>query len=146
MRRFLGLIYLMTAGIAQAQALPEATEALHPDLEEFISSELSVRGISREGSSAFYSDFSGDGIADALVMTYTSTPGGGNAIGAYHTLFRAEGNGFRFIGEVQRLFGFPKRIVTWRAGYIEIMMTDLLPEDARCCPSGEKLYAIVVPQ
>lgn len=90
----------------------------------------------------FYGDFNGDGRRDAVTCIYAET--GGNAASLDVLLFTGEAEGFRFFRKAAGVFGENPRNVAFRPGAIDVTMTTLGPNDARCCPSQEKNLTIEI--
>jgi hypothetical protein len=90
----------------------------------------------------FYGDFNGDGQRDAVAFIYAETGGSGPSLDVL--LFAGDGDGFRFFRKADGVFGENPRNVSVRPGAIDVTMTTLGPNDARCCPSQTKNLTIEI--
>lgn len=89
---------------------------------------------------AFYGDFTGDGVSDALAwVLYTS---GGNSMSLDVALFRNEGGATRYYRSAANVFGGDPRNVVFAPGRVTLTSTMPRPEDPRCCPTGSQDWII----
>lgn len=98
-----------------------------------------------ENITVYEGDFTGDGQSDALVFFFVVPPTGGNLVLNVTELFSRVDGTLQHAGTVEGMVGYPKRVHSWQPGRIEMVMTKLLPNEPRCCPTGEQIYSIIPP-
>lgn len=137
---FLVLVACMLAGLGAAEAREQVQNGpAKRDIERHLA-RMGIREVF--SSPVFYGDFSGDGEQDAIAFVYH--PSGGNAANLDVLMFKGDGRGFRFFRKAEGIYGEDPRDIAIRPGAIDVTMTTLGPNDARCCPTLEKGYTIEI--
>ncbi len=131
-----GLVALFLGLAAQAQ------DSGWGDLDSLILNSLPQDG---EVLSAYWlPDHADPGVArTALAIVYAHIPGSAGNFGIDVAVFMRGSDGWTLHRTVDGVFGTDPRDVLFLGDRIELTTTTLQPEDARCCPSGEKRFSIL---
>ena len=147
MRRYIGawvavLILSLCGGTAEpVSAQPQDLQGpARADIQRYIAQKGLARGLL--SAHAFYGDFTGDGVADALAVIYTNIEGAAGNFDITVATFRNEGGRFVHHRDHRDIFGTSPRDVRFSPGRIELTTVMPRPNDPRCCPTGQRRWTI----
>ena len=144
MRAFrLALALACLGGVARGQDLVELSEqdAMPGSIATALQAELSADEV-LDRVRRWQGDLVGDATADQIVQAAIAT-GGGNAYYLRHWIFQADARGFVPVQEIV----LPDGIISARREGSDLVLTLYLslPEDPRCCPSGQQEVRLPLP-
>lgn len=128
MRSFFQLVAIgaVLGGAATAQVIPETQ-----DIPGAITAQMSAEGL-LDGMSGWSFDIDNDGDADWFIQAAYSS--GGNSVNFIRRVYRTERGGFMPVQDLDLIGGIKE--VRLEGRVVVITLYRLMPNDARCCPSG----------
>lgn len=144
MKRLTACFVILTAMFLSAgQIAAQTIEGLHGDAAAAIGEEIRKSGLGDPVMAhVFYGDLTGTGTNDAIAFLYH--PSGGNSDVLTTWIWRDTESGYVLARapSIKEVFGLDPRDVRFAAGRIKVTTTVPKPGDPRCCPSGERTFAL----